>query len=364
MAGIVWLLLLGFSSLPTLSGAEDFVPPQYNISLDLPPDQRWEPVLKQYDSTYLRDTLEYLLKNFIPNWIRLFASPLGEFHLTFFVTEPYASELRSISRILDISVGDVFLINLFYELTVYCTSIIAQDDQGNIYHGRNLDHDLHMILRHLTVDLHFIRNGEIAYTGTTYIGYVGLWTGQSPHKFTVSGNARGEHSGKWWENLNSAYLKSGTAVGWLIRDTLNDAKDFQSAAIKLTYTPIIAEAYLIMAGTKPNEGLAITRNRDGPALVWSLNPLLGEWFRVETNYDHWTAPPLHDDRSTTACTALNKTGQANVNLDSLFKVLSVRPVLNYRTIHTTVMSAAFPEKYATTIRNKIPKLWWRKPGAK
>ncbi len=31
---------------------------------------------------------------------------------------------------------------------------------------------------------------QVAYRGTTFAGYVGLWTGQSPNKFTVSGNQR------------------------------------------------------------------------------------------------------------------------------------------------------------------------------
>jgi len=31
---------------------------------------------------------------------------------------------------------------------------------------------------------------QVAYRGTTFAGYVGLWTGQSPNKFTVSGNER------------------------------------------------------------------------------------------------------------------------------------------------------------------------------
>lgn len=36
---------------------------------------------------------------------------------------------------------------------------------------------------------------QVAYQGTTFLGYVGLWTGQSPHKFTVSGNERGKGNG-------------------------------------------------------------------------------------------------------------------------------------------------------------------------
>lgn len=33
---------------------------------------------------------------------------------------------------------------------------------------------------------------QVAYQGTTFLGYVGLWTGQSPHKFTISGDERGK----------------------------------------------------------------------------------------------------------------------------------------------------------------------------
>lgn len=35
---------------------------------------------------------------------------------------------------------------------------------------------------------------QVAYRGTSFAGYVGLWTGQSPNKFTVSGDQRGAAS--------------------------------------------------------------------------------------------------------------------------------------------------------------------------
>ncbi|KAG9468015.1 hypothetical protein GDO78_013882 [Eleutherodactylus coqui] len=78
---------------------------------------------------------------------------------------------------------------------------------------------------------------------------------------------------------------------------LNNDNDFEAAALRLSKTPIIAETYYIIGGTQPKEGLVITRNRDGPADLWPLDPLRSEWFHVETNYDHWTTPPPSDDRS-------------------------------------------------------------------
>lgn len=35
---------------------------------------------------------------------------------------------------------------------------------------------------------------QVAYRGTSFAGYIGLWTGQSPKKFTVSGDQRGKRS--------------------------------------------------------------------------------------------------------------------------------------------------------------------------
>lgn len=42
----------------------------------------------------------------------------------------------------------------------FCTSIVAQDTKGNIYHGRNLDYP-HNILRNLTINVIFQKNGVV-----------------------------------------------------------------------------------------------------------------------------------------------------------------------------------------------------------
>lgn len=55
----------------------------------------------------------------------------------------------------------------------------------------------------------FVDTIQVAYRGTSFAGYVGLWTGQSPNKFTVSGDQRGEttcllssrEALLWWPQL-------------------------------------------------------------------------------------------------------------------------------------------------------------------
>lgn len=43
----------------------------------------------------------------------------------------------------------------------FCTSIVAQDSKGHIYHGRNLDYVFGSFLRNLTLDVQFIKNGQV-----------------------------------------------------------------------------------------------------------------------------------------------------------------------------------------------------------
>ncbi|XP_056346969.1 N-acylethanolamine-hydrolyzing acid amidase isoform X1 [Oenanthe melanoleuca] len=336
--------------LALLCGAAGAAAPlRCNVSLDSPAEQRWLPVLRHFEPAFLRAAVRRIIDERVPKWVHQVIQPIAA-QLEVFMPQPFAGEIAGMCKALGVDLGDGILLNFAYESTAFCTSIVAQDDKGNIYHGRNLDYAFVDILSKITVDVQFLKGGQVAYQGTTFLGYVGLWTGQSPHKFTISGNER--EGGSWWENAIAAFLNRNYPVSWLVRDTLSEAEDFQSAVLRLASIPIIAEVYYIVGGVSPKEGMVITRNRRGPADLWPLNPLGGEWFRVETNYDHWTTPPPCDDRRTAAIKALNATGQHNINFDTLFKVLSVKPVLNNNTVYTTVMSAALPDRYQTWMRGE------------
>lgn len=338
------LLLLG----PRLSAGGPGTPPLFNVSLDAAPELRWLPMLQHYDPDFVRSAVAEVISNRVPQWV---LEIIGEVvsKVESILPQPFTDEIRGISNFFNVSLAEGILVNLAYEASAFCTSIVAQDSQGHIYHGRNLDYPFGNALRKLTADVQFLKNGQIAFTGTTFVGYVGLWTGQSPHKFTVSGDERDR--GWWWENAIAAISLGHSPVSWLIRKTLSDSENFEEAVYTLAKKPLIADVYYIVGGTAPREGVVITRNRGGPADIWPLDPLNGAWFRVETNYDHWKPVPKRDDRRTPAIKALNATGQAHLSLEALFQVLSVVPVYNNYTIYTTVMSAAQPDKYMTRIRN-------------
>ncbi|XP_007947248.1 N-acylethanolamine-hydrolyzing acid amidase [Orycteropus afer afer] len=349
LALLLLLLLLLARTLGSARGPSSLHgPPRFNVTLDAAPELRWLPVLRHYDLDFLRSAVVRVIGDRVPKWVHtLIGKVMGK--LEWLLPQPFTSEIRGMCDVLNLSLADCLLVNLAYESSAFCTSIVAQDSRGHIYHGRNLDYPFGDILRNLTVDVQFIKNGQIVFTGTTFVGYVGLWTGQSAHKFTISGNERDK--GWWWENVIAALFQRHSPISWLIRSTLSESDSFEAAVFKLANTPLIADVYYIVGGMSPREGVVITRNRHGPEDIWPLDPLNGEWFRVETNYDHWKPVPKEDDRRTPAIKALNTTGQANLSLETLFQVLSVFPVYNNDTIYTTVMSAAYPDKYITKIRN-------------
>ncbi|XP_043096683.1 N-acylethanolamine-hydrolyzing acid amidase-like [Puntigrus tetrazona] len=324
----------------------DLSPPVVNISLDEPAFQRWAPLKNLYDIDFLRKAASEVIDSTVPKWVHDAVKPIVK-ALEKYIPQPYAGEIQGMASFYGTDIADIVLLNFAYEVSAFCTSIVTQDAKGNIYHGRNLDYP-HDVLRNLTLDVLFIKNGKVAYRGTTFAGYVGLWTGQSPNKFTVSGNER--NKGHWWENIISAVLLKSSPVSWLVRETLETAVDFQDAVVRLAKVPIITDVYYILGGVRAGEGVVITRDRSGSADIWPLDPLHGNWYRVETNYDHWKPAPKRDDRRDAAMKALNATGQNHISMDSLYQVLSVNPVCNGITVYTTVMSAA-PEKYKTVVRD-------------
>ncbi|XP_055495860.1 N-acylethanolamine-hydrolyzing acid amidase-like [Leucoraja erinacea] len=348
MPAIRLLVLLG---LLAAAAQGDWSPPLFNLSLDTPPSQRWEPLLNKYSPARLKHDMDQVVRTVAPMWAVTIINMLAPV-LSYMLPQPYGEEIEGICKFLGVTLGEGLLINYAYEALGACTSIVVQDSRGMIIHSRNMDFPFTDILRNVTIDIQFVKNGQIVYKGTTFLGFVGLWTGQKANKFAITGNDRAQYH--WWNIAIAVLLKHYPSPSWLIRDTLAQAADFQEALEMLAYTPITSNVYFILSGVKPDEGTIITRNIKGPANIWPLMSSKGEWYRVQTNYDHWKAPPPWDDRRTPTIHALENTTQKNISLDTMFKILSTRPMLNRITVYTTLMCAAEPYEYRTVIRSPLP----------
>ena len=350
VAVLLQLAVLGASSKSTVA-------PKYTVNLDLPPEQRWSAVTADYAEP-MRNLLGALKKT-VPedllDAVALLAKDVGAFF-----PSPYDREMVGLADALKpmgVSLADVLLGNVLYEITAYgassskaCTSIVGERLDGRIVHGRNLDYSFQGYLRNVTITVMFERSGKVVYTGTTFAGMVGLLTGQKPHGFTISMDERDE--GQLWMNALSALVSWGSGVStFIIRTALDNAHfDYNSALGFLTEARFIAPCYIIVGGVNSSQGAVVTRGRIEPKNVWKLDVEKGVWFLVETNYDNWVTPPSSDDRRDPAIQAMVALGRGNLSEANLFNVLSIPPVLNSGTTYTVVMSAGNPDAYKTWIR--------------
>ena len=314
----------------------------YNINLDTAAEYRWNEVVDDFAEYFPELILD--LKQYIPAEVLPLLAVFGD-SVDTYLPEPYASEILGIGQRSKVPVGDLAVLNILYDMLAGCTSIVAEDGMGRIYHGRNLDYGLFtQLLQNVTFIANFQRGGKTIYTGTTYAGYVGLLTGQRPYQFSVSLNQR--DAGKHWMNVAAALLaKNASIASFTIRDTLENEQSFEDAYGVLTRATFIAPSYMIIAGVKSGQGAVITRDRIVTRDGWKLDPP-NQWFLVETNYDHWLPPPSGDDRRDPAIHHMNQIGRSNITLDTLLSVLTTPPVLNKATTYTTLMSPATPDKYS------------------
>ena len=73
----------------------------------------------------------------------------------------------------------------------------------------------------------------------------------------------------------------------LFSQVLNESQSYDEAVHMLSTRYIAAPAYYIVAGTKPNEGAVITRDRNVLSDLWQLNVSSSDpnsWYILETNY--------------------------------------------------------------------------------
>lgn len=321
-------------------------PKKYVVNLDEPDEFRWTQVVQ--DHREIVKDVHVVLRKYIPDELIPLAEKIGA-DIDQYLHAPYAGEMRGIAKALNISLGDVVLLNIIYDLTAYCTSIVSQDSKGQIWHSRNLDYGFTDMLKNITVAVDFQTGGKTAYSVITYAGYVGVLSGQKPYGFTITVDERDQ--GNIILNLLVGILdKSVVPVSFLVRDALMKSPDFNAAVNLLANTPTAAPVYYIIAGVKPGEGTIITKGRLEPDDIWTINATSGRWFEVETNYDHWVPPPQSDDRRDPANKAMKAMGQTSISVQSLFNVMSTRPVLNNKTTYTVVFSAAKPELMQSWIR--------------
>lgn len=135
--------------------------PKYTVNLDAPAEKRWTNIMRDF-TKYVPFMLNFL-KQEVPWYVFSLAEKVALYVDKLF-EEPYPSELKSVAEGINITLAEIIMMNVAYDLSAFCTSIVAKDNNGIIYHGRNLDYQHADSLKNLTIHVDFQRNGLFLFT--------------------------------------------------------------------------------------------------------------------------------------------------------------------------------------------------------
>lgn len=333
--------------------------PTFVINLDLPPSERWKELsLAKKDEVYrihvaFKDLIGGILGGRL---LQLVDDAMPDLLET--LPWPFNEEMKALSDITGLPLGEVVLYNVFYEFFTVCTSIVAEDESGNLFHARNLDFGLFLgwdsanhtwamteILRPTVVTLDFQRSGETVFKAAGFAGYLGVLTGVKKGSFSLTVNERFK--------LNGGYIgiiewllgdRSQHWVGFLTRQLMENETSYDAAKKTLSSTRLLAPVYFILGGKDSGQAAIITRDRDSDkADVLELSDTVDKWFLLQTNYDHWTAPPFYDDRRGPGTNCMRNMTRQNLSFNGLYNVLSTQPVLNLLTVYSALMRVSTGE---------------------
>uniref|UniRef100_A0A671R5D9 Acid ceramidase n=1 Tax=Sinocyclocheilus anshuiensis TaxID=1608454 RepID=A0A671R5D9_9TELE len=296
----------------------------YTVNLDLPPSKRWTDVItdKKNDMVSMIQAIRDLADAFVPSGKLI---DLVDKDLPLMVDTlpyPFNEEIRGIASVSGVSLGEV-LFNIFYEVFTVCTSLVAEDVNGEDIIRDNIIFIFFIIFYNLYLSLDFTRNDTEDWSnGFNLLPYF-LGGGRECIFTGILEWILGKRDGMW--------------MRFLTRSVLENATSYESAKALLSDTKLLAPAYFILGGNQPGQACIITRSR-----THSINPLEldvknGRWYVLETNYDHWKEPLFLDDRRTPAMKCMNQTTQADISIKTVYDVLSTKPVLNKLTTYTTLM---------------------------
>ncbi|ESN94632.1 hypothetical protein HELRODRAFT_69189, partial [Helobdella robusta] len=329
----------------------------YHIDLDLAPQNRWDD-LAFHEGAKLKKILQVFkdvllsFSKYSANIISFVDNNLGQLVDT--LPQPYRDELKGLANATNLPLGEVLLYNLFYEVFTVCTSILAEDDRGNLYHARNMDFGLFMgwdsqnstwlmteALKDSVVNLKWKKNGQVLFKSVNYVGYIGVFTAMKPGAFSLTVNERFNIDGGYLGILK--WLLGYRQSSWLTfitRQVMETARDFHDAYYLLRDKELLAPVYFILGGNQTDQAVVITRSRLEAIDVWHLSMDNSTFYLLETNYDHWSKPPFYDDRRSVGRKCMDGLTKKNVGFLGLFDVLSSKPVLNKLTTYTTLMQVS------------------------
>ncbi|GMS81017.1 hypothetical protein PENTCL1PPCAC_30737 [Pristionchus entomophagus] len=356
------------SEKPSLWDESRIVKNWYKIDLDAEAHDMWKEVANDYKDkmVYTLGVVQTMVDEMVGGgaWDAILSLMTGAPDM---LTEPYKTEIKAMADLTGIQLEKLTLLNLFYEVQKACTSLIAMDNNGKTYHGRNLDFglfflwdvekhtwDLTLGLRDLVVQLDFQMGGKQLFKAVTFAGHLGVLTAVRPGAYSVSTNTR---FGSTLDTV-TGFFEHGLDPNqqfemYAYRDMLTKYATFEEARAYMETVPLLAMGYTIMGAT--NGGVIITRSATGTdheEVIDTSKP--NGWYVLQTNYD-WNEPDIFlDDRTIPGNKCMQQMGRNRLTKEALFQVMSSQTTLNKSTVYTTIIEIESGELYTFLQECKDP----------
>ncbi|GMR34625.1 hypothetical protein PMAYCL1PPCAC_04820, partial [Pristionchus mayeri] len=314
----------------------------YGINLDLEPHDMWRELATDYGERMA--TAIGVVKTMVDSfggegaWDAVLLLLQGSENS---LTEPYRSEIKALADLTGIQVEQLTLLNLFYELSKACTSIVAMDHNGKVFHARNQDFgflfvwdieihtwELTRTLKDLVVQYEFQRDGKLLFKAVTFAGHLGILTAVRPGQFSMSMNSRFGSSLETMTRFFAQGLDENQQFAvYACREMLTNCATFEEAKEYIESVELLAGAYFIMGSTKG--GMVNTRAWNGTDNEKMIDvKQTNGWYVLQTNYD-WNEPDIFlDDRTIPGNKCMQQLGRKRVTREGIFQVLSSKPNLN------------------------------------
>lgn len=313
----------------------------YQINLDSSPEKRWAEVLNDYNENFTRIIQE--IDTFLARtgYNIFMASAINAAIIFYQKNIMYYDEIAAISQKVGISMDKLITMQLLYELSAACTTVVTEVD-GHKVMFRTMDWEM-PFLKDITIEVEYISQGKPRFRGTTWVGYVGILTGMNiEHQYSVAINYRRTKSmniRNLVDNIVST-LKMNWPVGHLIRDTLEKNFSFNQARERFIQCPLISPTYITLCHT--DGSCILVRNSSELHKEIKGMPL------IQTNVDDDKTEPniIYSNERREVCSSLLTT--TNLTIVDICKGLEKFPVFNDETIYCNIIVPTIGY-YATSV---------------
>jgi hypothetical protein len=309
----------------------------HKINLDLPECVRWNNLIDDYKKE-LQDAVKEIDNIFKAMKVnKTFTLALGRFLIgaySTFSTILYEEELKAIAKRANISFTKLLLMQLCYEWSAMCTSVVTKVKGRNV-HYRTMDWEMEF-LKKLTVEVEFYKEGKLLYKAISWAGCVGVMTGVSPGQYSIALNFR--ISDKTFMHNLRRVLDGKWPVSYAIRHVLENNYDFGGAFSFLMKCQLVSPCYLTLCNANSNwDSYVITRDPERVIKVDGSNDYL-----IQTNKDNQLTSNgdnilMSSQRYGFVESKIKGAENDWKSMGELIKALNIFPIINDITIYLAIM---------------------------